>query len=67
MFQNYTQTRRRRREQMSYQAYLAGVEDELVAAETAAAMSPTTRAIVVGVVTGALTLIVNRWLERLFK
>ncbi len=52
---------------VSYQAYLAGDVEDLVAAETAASqMSPTARAVMVGVATGAITLIVNRLIERMF-
>lgn len=54
---------------MSYQAYLAGAADEVIAAELAAASAPegAWRAIGIGVATGVLTLLVNRWLERVLK
>ncbi len=52
---------------LSYQAYLAGDIENVVASETAAGeMSPTARAVVIGVATGAITLIVNRLIERIF-
>jgi hypothetical protein len=65
----YGQQRSRRR-RLSYQAYLAGGVDEVIAAEVAASASSSStamRAIGIGVATGVLTLLVNRWLERLLK
>jgi len=67
----YGDSYRRRRRRLSYQAYLAGGVDEVVAAEVAAATSDressAMRAIGIGVATGVLTLLVNRFLERLLK
>ncbi len=61
----YAQPRR----PVSYQAYLAGDLENMVGAETGAeaASSGVGRAVLIGVLTGALTLVVNRWLERLLK
>lgn len=62
----YNQSPRR---PMSYQAYLAGPLEDVIGAETAAAqpLDGAGRAILIGVVTGALTLLVNRLLEKLIK
>ncbi len=55
------------RQMKSYQAYLAGDVEDLVAANTAAdQMSPTAKAVLIGVATGAITLVVNRLIDRLF-
>ena len=60
----------RRRHLMSYQEYLAGGAEEGAAAEVAAmteASGGAWKAISVGVATGVLTLLINRWLERVLK
>lgn len=61
------QRRRRSRQQMSYQQYLAGGVEDIVGAEVAASSadhgSSAARAIAIGVATGVLTLLINRWLE----
>ena len=63
---DYIQRQRRRREQ-AYLAGFGGDVDEMIAAETAAAeMSPVARAVMIGVATGAITLIVNRLIDRIF-
>ncbi len=57
------------RRHAAYQAY-HGPIDELAGAEVAAGVemgNSAARSILVGVATGVLTLLVNRWLERLLK
>ena len=59
----------RTRRLMSYQEYLAGMSDEL-GGELAASESEykgAGRSIIIGVATGALIFVVNRWLERLLR
>jgi hypothetical protein len=67
----YSQHRRSRDRQMSYQAYLAGEgEFDQGGGVLAAAESQRTSAgksIMIGVATGALIFLVNKWLERLIK
>lgn len=63
---------RPRRRRLSYQEYLAGGADEVIAAEVAASSdssggSSAWRSIGIGVATGVLTLLVNRWLGQLLK
>jgi len=64
---NYDQMRRRRA-RWSMEGF-GGPIEEVAGADVAARLETNSaaRAIVIGVVTGALTLIVNRWLERLLK
>lgn len=60
-----------------YAEYLAGGSPEIIAAETAAFTAansgdsllehPIVRPIFIGVLTGACTFIVNRWLGKVFK
>jgi len=66
----YSQHRRGAQRRMSYQEYLAGADlgpelgGQLAAAD---ASSGVARSIAIGVATGALIFVVNRWLERLLK
>lgn len=65
MFRSSLQTRR----PVSYQEYLAGVADEVGGGEVAAFQNTASasRSIAIGVTTGVLIFLVNRWLERLLK
>lgn len=76
-YDNYRQRRRRwatgQQGLQGYAEYLAGGSPEIIAAETAAFESgslldhPVIRPIFIGVLTGACTFIVNRWLGKVFK